>query len=197
MVSKFAGNFKTGCPHCSLTILLHVNDRWNRVSTIETGCPKDTHTSGLLANTMAQTYFWSGSQKMRPRPGFSGMPRRSLPLLPWSWSWCSTALVLLVLVQDCVCMFLMHDSSLHDAWGHYHYTNRYHTLSWETCWYASAAHSFGKQIKWLFISVHTKNVGPGSSSNWRMCSGFPHFQGEIQQVSHNSVLGVDDITIIL
>ena len=43
-VSIFAGNFKTGCPNCSFTILLHVNDRWNRVSKIETGCPKDTQT---------------------------------------------------------------------------------------------------------------------------------------------------------
>ena len=26
-VSKFAGNLKTGCPNCSLTIHLHINDR--------------------------------------------------------------------------------------------------------------------------------------------------------------------------
>ena len=34
-----------------------------------------------------------------------------------------------VLVQDCVCMFLIHDRSPHAAGGRYLYTNHYHTHS--------------------------------------------------------------------
>ena len=53
---------------------------------------------------------------------------------------CHLITMRLVLIQDSVCMFLIHDPSSHAAGGHYLYTNRYHTLT-------ATKHSLGKLVE--------------------------------------------------